>query len=651
MASPPLSGRVLRFGLFELNPEAQQLRRAGAVLRIQPQPLKVLTLLVSRAGRVVTREELRHELWGEGTFVDFEQGLNYCIRQIRVVLGDEAQTPRYIETIPRRGYRFIASLQAQPTEVRNAEESAPGGPVAASGEIASGTEELNTSPTALSRFRNRLQQIAILSAVALLLCLAGVYAWQRVRGRVTSAAAMPIRSIAVLPFDNFSGDSHQDYLADGMTDELITDLAQLGSLRVTSRASVMRYRGAEKPIEQIRRDLGVDAIVEGSVVRSGGKVRVDARLVSTSDDRHLWAQSFSQDEQDIIALQDDVARAIAERIEVAVEPSVRARLASAHPVNTEAYEAYLHGISYFAHHSDADLEKSLDYFKHATAIDPTLAAAHAATAEAYCLLADYNVQADRVAWPQAETAARRALELDGSMGKAHAALAFALWRYEWRWKDAEAEFQKALALNPNDSDTHHVFGLFLMARGDFPGAMQQLKTASALDPLSLIIRTNMGWIRYFQRDYATAIAEYQSVLQTDPQFLPAHQKLWIAYWLQGEQQQAGRELESVFRLFHQASLVDAVSARVRAADPGIRYRAEVLGYANSGPLTCYEQARLYALAGEKDAALKSLQKAESERNSWLVYAGVEPAFDLLRGSGQFRRILGNVGLSSPQSRE
>jgi TolB-like protein/DNA-binding winged helix-turn-helix (wHTH) protein len=649
MRAPPLSGRVLRFGLFELDREARQLRRAGAVLRIQPQPLKVLTVLVSRAGQVVTRKELRHELWGEGTFVDFEQGLNYCIRQIRAVLGDEAQTPRYIETIPRHGYRFIARPEAQPTEVRNAEESTPGGPVAASSEIASGTEELNTFPTAPSRFRNHFQQIAILSAVAVLLCLAGVYAWRRVHGRATLVAAISIRSIAVLPFDNFSGDSHQDYLADGMTDELITDLAQLGSLRVTSRASVMRYRGAEKPIEQIRQDLGVDAIVEGSVVRAGGKVRVDAQLVSTSDDRHLWAQSFSQDEQDIIALQDDVARSIAERIELAIKPSVRARLASAHPVNTEAYEAYLHGISYFAHHSDADLEKSLDCFKHATTIDPTLAAAHAGTAVAYCLLADYNVQPDRVAWPQAETAARHALELDGSMGKAHAALAFALWRYEWRWKDAEAEFQKALALNPNDSDTHHVYGLFLMAGGDFPGAMQQLKTASELDPLSLIIRTNMGWIRYYQRDYATAIAEYQSVLQTDPQFLPVHQKLWIAYWLQGEQQQAGRELESVFRLFHQAPLVDRVSARARAADAGTRYRAEVLGYANSGLLTYYEQARLYALAGEKDAALKSLQKAESERNSWLVYAGVEPAFDSLRGSAQFRRILGNVGLSSPQS--
>jgi len=649
MGSPQLSGGILRFGVFELNPEAQQLRRAGAVLRIQPQPLKVLTLLVSRVGQVVTREELRHELWGEGTFVDFEQGLNYCIRQIRAVLGDEAQTPRYIETIPRRGYRFIARLEAQPTEVRNEGESSPGGPVPAGREMKSRTEELDTFPTAHSRFLNPFQQGAILPAATVLLCLAGVYAWQRVHRRGASAATMPIHSIAVLPFDNFSGDSHQDYLADGMTDELITDLAQLGSLRVTSRASVMRYRGAEKPIERIRQDLGVDAIVEGSVVRSGGKVRVDARLVSTSDDRHLWAQSFSQDEQDIIALQDDVARAIAERIEVTIKPSVRARLASAHPVNAEAYEAYLHGVSFFAHHSDADLEKSLDYFRQATAIDPTLAAAHAGTAEAYCLLADYSVQPDRVAWPQAETAARRALELDGSIAKAHAALAFALWRYEWRWKDAEAEFQKALALNPNDANTHHVYGLLLMARGDFSGAMQQLQTARELDPLSLIVRTNIGWISYYQRDYTTAIAEFQSVLQTDPQFLPVHQKLWIAYWLQGEKNQAGRELESVFRLFDRESLVNRISGRARAADAGTRYRAEILAYANSGLLPYYEQARFFALAGEKDAALKSLQKAESERNSWLVYAGVEPAFDSLRRSGQFRRILGNVGLSRPQS--
>ncbi|MGH9708200.1 MAG: winged helix-turn-helix domain-containing tetratricopeptide repeat protein, partial [Candidatus Acidiferrales bacterium] len=572
-----------------------------------------------------------------------------AVRKLRDALCDDAEKPRYIETIPRRGYRFIATIEwrAAREKVGPAQSITPPRMAESAGDsrnlAPAAHDPVSTSATDGS-FGNWRWTIA-LPLAALLICAVAGYAWWRNHERATAAAEMPIRSLAVLPFDNFSGDPAQSYLSDGMTDELITDLAQIGSLRVTSRSSVMGFKGAHKTMSQIRQELNVDAVVEGSVARSGNTIRVDAQLIETSDDRHLWAQSFTEDEQNIIALQDDVAQAVAERVETAIDPTVRARLANARPVNAEAYEAYLHGMAYMAHHTDADLLKSLDYFKQATAIDPTLATAYAGTAEVYCYLGDYGVLPDHVVWPQAEMAADRAIALDGSIGKAHAALAFAQWRYEWNWKDAEKEFQRALALNPNDADTHHLYGIFLATKGDLPDAVQQLKTASELDPLSLIIRTNVGWLSYYHRDFATAIADYQSVLQSDPQFFPAHDKLWIAYALAGQNQQASAELGGIFRFYHHANLVDRISAQARSADPQARLRAEVLSYANSGYLTTYEKARYLAVAGEYRAALATLETAESRRDSWLVYAGIEPAFERLRTSAQFQHMLKDIGLS------
>lgn len=641
------------FGVYEADLRSGELRKAGLRIKIQDMPLRLLGLLAERAGQVVTREELRQNLWPSDTFVDFEDGLNTAVRKLRDALCDDAEKPRYIETIPRRGYRFISTIEwgAARQEVGTAQTITPPR-VAESENESQNLAAAAHGPVSISVSGGRSDYwrlVIALPAAALLICAVAGFGWWRLHEHVTSAAEAPIRSIAVLPFDNFSGDPSQSYLSDGMTDELITDLAQIGSLRVTSRTSVMRFKGARKTMSQIRQELNVDAVVEGSVARSGNTIRVDAQLIDTLDDRHLWAQSFTEDEQNIIALQDDVAQAVAERIATAIDPSVRARLSNARPVNAEAYEDYLHGMSYMTHHNDADLLKSLDYFKQATAIDPTLATAYAGTAEAYCYLGDYGVLPDRVVWPQAEMAADRAIALDDSNSKAHAALAFAQWRYEWNWKDAEKGFQRALALNPNDADTHHLYAIFLATKGDLPDAEQQLKTAGDLDPLSLIIRTNVGWLSYYHRDYAKAIADYQSVLLADPQFFPAHDKLWIAYALEGQEPQASKELEGIFRFYHHTGLVDQISAQARAGDPAGRMRAEVLSYANSGYLTTYEKARYLAVAGENQAALATLQTAESRRDSWLVYAGIEPAFDPLRSSTQFQRMLKDVGLADATS--
>jgi len=634
----PIHG-VVRFGVYECDLRAGQLRKNGSKVRLSEQPFKLLTLLLERRGELVSRQELREQLWPSEAFGEFNDGLNTAINKVRAALDDSAENPRFIETVPRRGYRFIA-----PVEVETVAIVADAKAVSESAGAGSSGAEVAAKPPAARGFhwgRKAGWLGAGAAAVALLGAAAGIL-WWRSHEQHEPAEEARITSIAVLPFDNFSADASQTYFADGMTEQLITDLGELGSLRVTSRASVARYRDARKPIREIHEELGVDAVVEGSVIRAGQSVRVDARLVDATDDRQIWAESFTRSERDIISLQDDIAQAVAQRIEVAIDPSVRARLRNARPVNAQAYEAYLHGLTYMAHHSDADLLKSLDYFKQSTAIDPTLAAAYAAQARAYCYLGDYSVLPDHVVWPQAELAADHAIALDDSIGEAHAARAFALWRYDWNWTEADAEFQKALALGPNDSDTHHLYGIFLATRSDFAGAEQQLRIARQLDPLSLIVRTNLGWLSYFQRDYTTAIADYQSVLQSDAMFIPAREKLWIAYAMQGKSQEAGDELDDVFRFYHHNALADRFSAATRTTGPPARFRAELLAYANSGYLTSYEKARYLALAGQKQAAVRSLQEAQRKRESWLAYVAIEPAFDSLRNSADFQRILSAV---------
>ncbi|MGH9739183.1 MAG: winged helix-turn-helix domain-containing tetratricopeptide repeat protein [Candidatus Acidiferrales bacterium] len=645
---PRLAHGVARFGVYQVDFRAGELHKSGIKVKLTDQPFRLLAVLLERRGQLVTRQELREQLWPNYEYGEFDDGLNTAINRLRATLDDSAENPRFIETVPRHGYRFIAPIEFEAEAPALPPASAPSLPasVAAAAHLtASSFPATSLAPRAFARLAGGVAMILILGVGG-----AAVFVWRRSRERTTSAAEAPIRSIAVLPFENFSGDASQDFLAEGMTDELTTELAQVGSLRVTSRSSVLALGRRREPMRQIRDELGVDAVVEGSVAREGQSVRVDAHLVDTADDRQIWAQSFTENEQNILALEDDVARTIAERIEVAIDPDVRQRLNTSRPVIADAYEAYLHGTSFMADHTDADLMKSLDYFKQAVSIDPTLADAYAAEAQAYCYLGDYGVLPDRVVWPQAEIAAEHAIALDDTIGKAHAARAFALWRYEWNWETADKEFKRALFLTPNDSDTHHLYGIFLATKGDFADAQQQLTIARELDPLSLIVRTNIGWLRYYQRDYSSAIADYQKVLRADPKFIPAQNKLWIAYALAGDSQDAGIELDTLYRSYGHPGLAERGAATQGSGNLKSRFRTKVLAYANSGYLTAYEEARYFAVAGERQKAMDSLEIAMRKRDSWMVYAGIEPAFDPLRLSQKFQNLLAAIGLSNARQK-
>jgi len=628
---------VLRFGPYEADLRAGVLRKDGTRIRVQEKPLQVLAALAERQGELVTRAELQKRLWPNETFVDFEDGLNTAVKKLRVALSDDAEEPRYIETIPRRGYRFIA-----PVEViaRN-----PG-----TAKLDSGTphpQHLNPGLASATSPRRRYWQLALLSAAGVLVIgLMGAY-WLRRSNEHARAASAPIRSLAVLPFQNLSGDPGQEYFAEGITDGLATELGQIPSLRVTSPNSMMLFRGESKPILDIRQKLGVDAVLEGSVVRDGAMVRLDARLIGTADGRTIWARRFESNATGVIGTEDRLVRSVAERVQMVLYPDQRTELGKGRPTSNQAYEAYLHGLVSMHHRTAGSLRRSVEYFSEAIRLDPGFARAYAELAHSYCLLADYGILPDRLEEPKAEMAARRALQLDDSLGPAHSALAFVLWHYDWKWKAAEPEFKRAITLDPDDANAHHWYALFLASKDDFTGAEREIQQARKLDPLSSALRTNIGWIEYYQGNLSNAVADYQDVLQADPSLLPAHEKLWIAYALQGNRPAALQQLDFVLQAFRQMEQ----GGQIRDMKQGAQsFRKTADEYVDSPYVNDYERARVLSIIGERTKALGSLREAEHERAGWMVYIGVEPAFKPLRSSPEFQRLLEDVGVRPAKPR-
>jgi TolB-like protein/DNA-binding winged helix-turn-helix (wHTH) protein/Tfp pilus assembly protein PilF len=619
-----------RFGPYQADFVTFLLFKYGTRVRVQEQPLRMLAMLIEQSGRLVTREELRKRLWPDQSAPDFDDSLNSTVKKLREALSDDAAKPLYIETIPRRGYRFIAPVQVEaPVKSPGEIEVAPAEPGWLAAETAVQATAVSAEPLGWRRYR-KSGAIGLLTVIVIVGFLSVTAFLKR------AGADAQIHSIAVLPFENLSGDSSQDYFAEGLTDAVTTNLAQIGAVKVISRSSANHYKKDYKPLAKIGQELGVEAVVEGTVARSGNKVRVNARLVSTGDDRNLWAQSFERDTGDILSLEDDLALSVSRRIEVALTPNYMHRQDEPHPVNVQAYEAYLTGMHDLNNHrTNNELQKSLEQFDEAIALDSTFARAYAGKAIAYNLLGDYDAIPGSQAGPSAEAAARRALELDPTLAAAHSALAFALWKYSWDWKTAEVEFQKSLTLNTNNAHTHHIYAVLLACRGDFAGAEEHIRKAQALDPLSMIIRTNIGWFRYFQRDYAKAEEAYHEVLKLDPGFLPARQKLWITYAAEGKTEQATTELENLMRLFGHEQLL----RQVERASPSARYRAAVQGYADSGVLTPYERARYLSLLGKKPEALHALGEAAGEHSAWMVYLHIEPVFDGIRARPEFADLV------------
>jgi TolB-like protein/DNA-binding winged helix-turn-helix (wHTH) protein/Flp pilus assembly protein TadD len=631
----PATPLVVRFGAFELDRRSGELRKGGQKIRLPGQSFQILELLVERGGELVTRDELRQRVWRTGTFGDFDAGLNNAIKKLRDALGDSADTPRFIETLPRRGYRFLAALET---------------PKAALPDIVA------DDSVGVRRRRVRARwgwsgagALAVLLAGLLLITVSG---WRErlFRGLGLAPAPTQIRSLVVLPFENLTGDAGQDYFVDGMTEALTINLAQIQALRVISRTSAMQYKRTKKALSEIARELNVDAVVEGAVVRSGDRVRVDATLIDVRTDRHRWAQSYERAVPDVLALQADVAGAIANAVHVELRPEERLRLTRTRSVHPDAYDEYLKGRFFWSNRSPEAVLKAVEHFNRAVERDPTYAPAYSGLSDAYRMFDLLGLAAPRESMPKAEAAARRALALDDGLAEAHASLAGVLYRYHWEWDRAGKEFQRSLDLDPNSAEGHRAHAVYLVALRRHEEALVAAQRALDLSPLSAVIQAELATTLWRLGRYDDAIGQLHKTLDLNPGFSRAYVQLGIISTRKGDLPQAIVAFERAVSLSSRRAHLEwlgygyGVAGRRREA---LQILGELEKVAKAQYVSPHRFAIVHLGLGEKDEALRSLDKAHDER-AFEVLSLAGPVFDLLHDHPRFRDLLGRIGLARTQ---
>ena len=648
---------VVRFGTYEVSLQSGEVRKAGMKIRVQQQPLKLLEVLLERPGEVVTREELRSRVWPNESFGDFDQAVNIAIAKLRSALGDSAENPRYIETLPKRGYRFIADVSFVDAEghIRRPESPPADSPgthpahqiqdngLAVPPVTGGGPRVQDPGLPVAPRRQWTTGRIILAVALAVSLAIISVFLF-RPRGH----APVAIRSLAVLPLENLSADASQKYFSDGMTDQLITDLAQISALKVISRTSVMAYEGARKPLPQIARELHVDAVVEGTVLRAGDQVRITAQLIDASTDKHLWSQSYEGELRDTLALQDRVARAIAEQIQINLTPREQAALKSVRVVNPEAYESYLKGRFFWNKRTADGLRVASAYFNQAIEEDPKYAQAYSGLADTYALLGDwqYAVMTPVQAYPKAKAAALKAVELDSALGEAHNSLAFVLDGFDWDLDAGGKEFERAIELNPGYATAHHWYAWHLGLLGRYDQAIVEMRKAESLDPLSLIINADLAELLVLAHSYDESIRQSRKTIEMDPNFAMAHNQLGQAYLQQRMYEQAIGELQKAVQLSAGsptciANLARAYALSGRKSEAG-KLLNELKSSSSANNSHASEVAAIYASLGDKDEAMKWLEKGYSERFNPGVL--IRPGFDPLRSDPRFQNLAHRVGL-------
>jgi len=629
---------VRRFGSFEINLQSGELRKNGLRLRLSGQPFQVLAVLVQRPGEVVTREELHSKLWPADTFVDFDHGLNNAVARIREVLDDSSDTPRYVETLPRRGYRFVAPL----ADLRRAA-------------VLPSASESNVSPTGPSQpsvLRTErsfsFARVRVLSAVAVLALFAvGLVLYRS--SSVGDRRQPAIKSLAVLPLKNLSGDPAQEYLADGMTEELIGRLAGIHDLHVISRTSVMRFKDTQLAVPEIAKTLRVDAIVEGSVIREGGRIRVHAQLIRATTDEHFWSETYDRELRDVLGLQSDVAESIARKVKTTVTGEEHNRLTAARPVSPEVYESYLKGlyVSRNKTSSRAGVEERIGYFQNAITKDPTYAPAYVSLASAYEDLSSVTIGGSPAERVKAMRAARKALELDPNLAEAHVVLA-GLLTAQWHWGEAETEYRHGLELNPSDAGAYGGLADWLLSQGRLDEAVEQARRARELDPSPGAGR-DLGWILFNARRYDEAISEYRSALAVEPDNANTLWRLGFALSLKRQTQEAIAALERAVSESDRApgnlGVLGAVYGQAGRRDDALQVLAELKKRQKAGYVPAGAFVLAYSGLADSEQTLAWLEQAYKEQSLMMLFLKVHPVFDPLRDDPRFKDLLRRVGLS------
>jgi TolB-like protein/DNA-binding winged helix-turn-helix (wHTH) protein/tetratricopeptide (TPR) repeat protein len=657
MGSPVASVRIVRFGVYEADLRACELRKHGFRLKLAEQPFQVLALLLERPGDVVTRDELRTRLWEGDTFVDFDHGLNNAVMRVREVLGDSSEHPRYVETVPRRGYRFIAPVEVPTVSFPVAEAHGPLDDSAVAPQLRSTSVEVPSSQGRLSKKSGRwgtLSRIAASAAFILLCALLLVVATRHYARPVDASktSAQRSTSLVVLPLENLSGDKEQEFFADGMTDELIANLAKIRSLRVISRSTAMAYKGTRKPLSQIAQELNVGAVVEGTVLRVGSRVRITAELVRVSTDRHLWADTYESQMGDVLALQNRVSSAIVNEIRINLTPEERERLAKTPAVSPEAYENYLKGLYYWNKRSDENLTRAIAYFERAAHEDPQYALAYAGLSDCYAIISAeiFGTMAASEAAPKAKAAALHALDVDPTLAEADTSLATVKFNYDWDWPGASEGFEHAIGLNPSYATAYQRYSLYLMAMGQVQDSFAQIQKARELDPLSISINFSLGWRLYMARQYDRAIAQLRDTLEMDPSYELPHLVVGQAYEQKGDFASAIHELKKAVELSHGTPLMVSALAHAyaRAGDKteAEKLLAELVAESTKQYVSPYYLAVVYVGLGRDQQAMDWLEKAFADRSNGLVFLKVEPELDSLRANPRFIALQKKLGFPS-----
>jgi TolB-like protein/DNA-binding winged helix-turn-helix (wHTH) protein/Flp pilus assembly protein TadD len=635
MQSPSPLTDIVHFGIFQLDLKARELHKAGVKVKLQEQPFRVLALLVDRAGQVVMREELQQKVWPTDAYVAFDQGLNNAIKKVRAALGDSADSPRFIETLARHGYRFIApvgTVLQRPSEPLQQ----PSEPL-----------QRPTEPS-LARFGSRThwKPALIGLACASLLAALAYWAWHGSTTRAGSPTEKVI--LAVLPFDNLSHDPDQEFFSDGLTEEMIAQLGKLNPERLTviSRGSVAKYKDSRLAANQIGSELHADYLVQGSVRRASDRVRITVQLIQVRDQTDLWAESYDRELKDILTLQDSVTRTIANQIHITLTPGQQTQLRGGN-VNPEAYEAYLKGRYYWNKRTGDGLQKALIYFQQAISKDPTYGAAYSGLADCNSGLAWHGFKSPAEALPKANAAALRAIEIDPQSAEAHASLGLVL-THRWDWPGAEAEFKQALRLDPRYANAHHWYGDYLSIMGRHDEALLEARQALELDPLNLMIGTWVGRRYYLAHKYELAIEQGRNTVELDASFAAAHLLLGENYVHLGQREQGFAELQTAASLsgnsplyLAQVAVAHALAGRKPEA---LQIVAQLQTISSTRYVSPYGLAQIYAALNDEEQTFKWLQIAYDDRAVWMSYLAVDPVFDSLRSDQRFQDLLSRVGL-------